>query len=84
LPVTVRARQGVTPTISDGLYDLWMVDPRIFAEFTARTGRIICQICCDDFERVEMEPVSDDPRKVWVWDICRGCAALEKETGATY
>ena len=59
-----------------------MTDPRIFAEYTARTGRIICQICCEDFTREEMEPVSDDPSKVW--DICRTCADLEKTRGVSY
>lgn len=59
-----------------------MTDPRLLWEHTARTGEIICEICCESKPRAAMEPVSDDP--AWVWNVCRDCAEDERAQGAVY
>jgi hypothetical protein len=45
-------------------------------------GRHVCCICFEAFTREDLEPVTDEPGKVW--DVCRGCAAREREHGAVY
>lgn len=59
-----------------------MTDPRIFWQHTEETGEIICQLCCQSYPRAMMEPVSNDPEKVW--DACKDCAAHEKVMGAEF
>jgi len=43
---------------------------------------IICHICFCTVSETELEPVSDEPGEVW--DVCRKCAAKDKEHGAVY
>jgi hypothetical protein len=41
-----------------------------------------CCICFEWFTIPELEPVSDEPGKVW--DVCRSCAETERQRGDTY
>jgi hypothetical protein len=36
-----------------------------------------CCICFEWFTKDELEPVENEPGKVW--DVCKGCAADERE-----
>lgn len=38
-------------------------------------GRIMCCICFEYRTREELDPVADEPGKVW--DVCRACAIME-------
>lgn len=49
-----------------------MTDPRLYY---LTDGRHICQICCEAKGRDELQPVTDDPTKVW--DVCKECAQRE-------
>lgn len=43
------------------------------------------RLCCICFEwciRDDLEPVSDEPGKVW--DVCKSCAVREKAQGGIY
>lgn len=41
-----------------------------------------CCICFEGCTVEELEPVSDEPGRVW--DVCRKCAGVEKLAGARY
>jgi hypothetical protein len=41
-----------------------------------------CCICFEWFTKEGLEPVSDEPGKVW--DVCKDCAAKEREMGAQW
>jgi hypothetical protein len=38
-------------------------------------GRVACCVCFEFCHRSELEPVVDEPGRVW--DVCRTCAATE-------
>lgn len=38
-------------------------------------GRVACCVCFEFRHRHELEPVAEEPGKVW--DVCRGCAQAE-------
>lgn len=44
-------------------------------------GRCCC-LCFKGFDKKDLEPISDEPGKVW--DVCKECAANEKALGAKY
>lgn len=41
-----------------------------------------CCLCFEGFEFEDLEPVSDEEGRRW--DVCKGCAAIEKAQGAKY
>lgn len=59
-----------------------MADFDFFQGLAARAGRVMCMLCFEFVEKVDCEPCSDEPGKVW--DVCKECAAREKANGATY
>lgn len=59
-----------------------MADFGWFQAEAFKRGKIACVICFEDKVKANMEPVSDEPGKVW--DVCKECAEREKALGAKY
>jgi|KBSMisStaDraftv2_1062788.scaffolds.fasta_scaffold3382605_2 hypothetical protein len=45
-------------------------------------SRVVCMICWQRKRWEDLEPVSDAPNQRW--DVCKDCAARDKQSGAVY
>lgn len=59
-----------------------MADFGWFQAEALKRGKVACVICFEDKDKSKMEPVSNEPGKVW--DVCKDCAEMEKAHGAEY
>lgn len=59
-----------------------MADFGWFQAEARKRNKVMCMICFEAKDKTKMEPVSDEPGKVW--DVCQECAEIEKELGAKY
>lgn len=66
----------------DGAESPFVVEGGITRLTRLKDGRVMCTICMEYTERKDLEPVSDEPGRVW--DVCTGCAVFEKANGATH
>lgn len=53
-----------------------MADFSWFQAKANEAGLVMCMLCFDSKPRDEMQPVADEPGKVW--DVCKECAANER------
>lgn len=50
--------------------------------YVAPNGAVMCQLCFAMTDHDDLEPVSDEPGKVW--DVCKYCAEVDRADGGTY